>query len=134
MEPANALSLQIKAILTPFLGTFDNTRTAWSATLSSGALVNEGLPAGTSVQGLEAVFALFPSDKNDLPEYAADMSGVLYYQLVLKHWGEGSTFPARQAIEAAFPLMSTRLGLRPRFSPATDISIETLTLLIPISY
>lgn len=134
MQPANALALQVKTILEPFLGKFDNTRTAWSATLSSGALVNEGLPAGTTVSGLEAVFALYPSDKNDLPEFAQNLSGVLYFQLVLKQWGEGSTFPARQAIEAAFPLMSTRLGLRPRFSPATDISIETLSLSIPISY
>ena len=135
MEPANELALQVKGILGPFLGKFDNgTRAAWSATPSSGALVNEGLAAGTTVSGLEAVFALFPSDKNDLPEFAQGLSGVLYFQLVMKMWGEGSTFPARQAIEAAFPLMSTRLGLRPRFSPATDISIETLSLFIPQQY
>ena len=134
VEPNNALAMQLKSILLPYLGTYSNGTKAWVATLSSGALINEGLPAGVTVNNLECIFALYPSNKFDLPEFTTNLTGVLYFQLVLKMWGQGSTFPARQAIEAAFPLMSTRAGVRARFSPATDLTIEMLTLSIPIQY
>jgi hypothetical protein len=137
VEPNNALSLQIKGILQEHLGQYSDGRTAWWPVESSGALLAEGLPGGVSVTGLEAIFSLYPLDYRQVMKFGVGFDpDVLYHMLVLKAWS-GPITPARFAIEAAFPLMQTRLKQRERYTPAVSLgdgvtSVEQLTLMVPV--
>lgn len=103
---------------------------AFHSVNKSFALVNEGLPAGTEAEGLEAIMALYPDPQYNAQHEMGDegMSGILYYSCTLKAWTE-SVLPAYEALTLAFPLMTLRSHRQPRQVPS-DLN-EVLTAWVP---
>ncbi len=138
ITPDAALARQVKATLEPFLGSYTKDgvvlRKAWLAVHASSALVSEGLDPAIVPQGLEAVFATYPSPIFQASYEMTDrgMKGAVYHEVVLKNWGTGSTTQAYEALLTEFALMTTRLGKPPRFVPAFGEVVETLTCWIPL--
>lgn len=131
LEPANALALQIRTLLLDLLGTYADGRKAWRAVNSANALTSGQVGAAVT-GGLEAVFSLYPEQHDGRYEFGeAGVRGVLHYALVIKAPPSGTTYPARERVYGAFPLLTTGAARAPRLSPETDVSFETLTLFVP---
>lgn len=138
MLPNTSLAEEVRQALRPLLGRYElrgaDKGLAWCVVRKSFAMVNDGLATGTTADGLEAVFALYPDPTfREMYEMGdgGEMKGILYHACVLKQWADNeSVMPAYNLLRQAFPLMSLSSHRDPREIPS-EFS-EALAVWVPI--